>query len=94
MNLGLILKELRLLKKASQLEIATKLNIERSTYTKWETGHVMLKVNQLKDVSDLYGISLEHMVRCVDAEKLVFINDIERLMHIQERKEIRESIEC
>lgn len=88
MNIGFILKELRAIKKASQLQIASKLNIERSTYTKWETNKVMLKVDQLKDLSNLYGIDFEYMARCVEAEKIVSRKDIERFIHQQEQKEL------
>ena len=47
MDLGFILKGLRTIKKVTQQQIASRLHIERSTYAKWETNKVMLKVDQL-----------------------------------------------
>ncbi len=89
MNLGFILKELRAIKKASQQQIANRLHIERSTYTKWETNKVMLRVDQLKDLSSLYGMDFEYMARCVEAEKIVSRKDVERFIYQQEQKELR-----
>ncbi len=89
MVIALILKELRTIKKASQQQIADKLNIERSTYTKWETGQVMLRVDQLQEIANLYGIDFEFMARCIEAGKLVSQNDVERYIYLQEQKELR-----
>ena len=88
MNIGFILKELRTIKKITQQQIASKLNIERSTYAKWETGKVMLKVDQLKELCILYGVDFEYMARCVEAEKVISRKDIERFIYLQEQKEL------
>ena len=87
MNISLILKELRSIKKATQQQTASKLNIERNTYAKWETGKVMIKVDQLQDLAKIYGIDFEWIARCVEAEKIVFKKDIERYIRMQEQKE-------
>ena len=87
MNIGCILKELRIMKNATQQQIARKLNIERSTYAKWEIGSVMLKVDQLQNVAEIYGIEFEWIARCIGTEKIIFRKDFERCMHINELKE-------
>lgn len=87
--IALILKELRLLKNASQQQISDKLNIERSTYTKWETGQISLRVDQLQEIANLYGIDFEFMARCINAGKLISINDVKRFIYLQEQKELR-----
>lgn len=88
MKLGFILKELRIIKKASQKQIANSLYVERSTYAKWETGRVMLRVDQLKDLANLYGLEFEYIVRCIEAEKLISKEDVLRFIYQQEQKEL------
>lgn len=87
MTIGYILKELRTLKKVSQQQIADRLNIERSTYAKWETDKIMLRVDQLINLSNYYGIGFELMARCVEVGKIVFKNDIERLIWHKKQKD-------
>lgn len=70
MTIGYILKELRTLKKVSQQQITDRLNIERSTYAKWETDKIMLRADQLINLSNYYGIGFELMARCVEVGKI------------------------
>lgn len=88
MKLGFILKELRIIKKASQQQIANSMYIERSTYAKWENGRVMLKVDQLKELANLYGLNFEYLVRCIEAEKIISKEDVLTFIHQQEQKEL------
>jgi transcriptional regulator with XRE-family HTH domain len=87
MNLAFILKELRLLKRVTQQCIADKLNVERSTYTKWETGRVTIRIDQLQKIALIYGLDLEYIGRCVEAQKIISKNDVERFIHTQEERE-------
>jgi transcriptional regulator with XRE-family HTH domain len=89
MKFGFILKELRQLKGVTQQFIADKLNIERSTYSKWETDKIVLRVDQLRNLALIYGLDFEYMSRCVEAQRLVSKNDVERFIRMQEEKEKR-----
>ena len=87
MKFGPILKELRKIKGATQKSIAEKLNIERSTYSKWESDKIVIRVDQLKKLASVYGLDFEFMSRCVEAEKVLSRNDVERFIRMQEEKE-------
>jgi len=87
MKFGFILKELRQLKGVTQEFIANKLNIERSTYSKWETDKIILRVDQLKKLATIYGLDFEYIGRCVEAQRLLSKNDVERFIRMQEEKE-------
>ena len=86
MNIGFILKELRSLKGVSQQEMAKLLNVERSTYCKWETAKIAIDVNRLNEIAKIYGLDLEYMSRCIEAGKIVSKNDVIRFMQIAEAK--------
>lgn len=84
MKIGLILKELRSLKGASQQKIAELLNVERSTYSKWETDKITVNINRLQEIANIYGLDLEYMGRCVEAQKVISKNDVARFIKIAE----------
>lgn len=87
MKFGFILKELRLIKGVTQQYIADRLNIERSTYSKWETERIMLRVDQLKHIADIYGLDFEYISRCVETQRIISKSDAERFIRMQEKKE-------
>lgn len=87
MKFGSILKELRQIKGVNQQRIAEKLNIERSTYSKWETDKIVIRVDQLKKLASIYGLDFEFMSRCLEAGKVLSRNDVERFIRMQEEKE-------
>lgn len=87
MKFGSILKELRQIKGITQKHISEKLNIERSTYSKWETDKIVLRVDQLRKLATVYGLDFEFMSRCVEAGKVLSKNDVERFIRMQEEKE-------
>lgn len=86
MKIGFLLKELRSLKGVSQQKIADMLNIERSTYCKWETDKITIDVNRLREIANIYGLDLEYMGRCVEAQKIISKNDVTRFIQIAEAK--------
>ena len=53
------LKHLRNLNNFTQQEIANFLHIERSTYTKYETGVAAPSIYLLKELADLYNCSMD-----------------------------------
>lgn len=52
------LRELRKINKLTQAEVAKKLKIHRTTYTRIENGISSLKVEQMKVLSKLYKVDL------------------------------------
>jgi transcriptional regulator with XRE-family HTH domain len=71
MDVGIILKRLRLMKAASQSDIAKLLNIERTTYAKWEGDKVMLKLDQAKKIAEIYGIPLSIFVDYIECGQIL-----------------------
>lgn len=47
----------------SQLELAEELNVSRQAISKWETGAAIPSTDNLILLSELYGISLDHLVK-------------------------------
>lgn len=86
MNIGFILKELRTLKGVSQQEMANLLNVERSTYCKWETDRITIDVNRLYEIAKIYGLDLEYISRCIEAGKIISKNDVIRFMQTADAK--------
>jgi transcriptional regulator with XRE-family HTH domain len=86
MKIGFLLKELRTLKGFTQQNIAELLNIERSTYAKWETDSINIDVFRLNEIAKLYGLDLEYMGRCIEANKIISKSDVTRLMEIADLK--------
>lgn len=63
MNLSQHLQQLRQQHGFSQEELASRLRVARQTISKWETGQALPELPSLLDLCDLYGISLDHLVR-------------------------------
>ena len=83
-NYHIAIKQLRLQKNLSQLEIAQKMRISRTSYVAFEQGKRDLSLSEAAILADIFGISLEEMERGAVAnyEKykemiLVFLREIE-----------------
>ena len=63
MNLSAKLLKLRQQHSYSQEELAQQLHVARQTISKWETGQVVPELTSLMDLCDLYGLSLDRLVR-------------------------------
>lgn len=57
------LYELRKQKGFSQEELANRLNVSRQTVSKWEVGESTPDMEKLVAISDLFGISLDELVK-------------------------------
>ena len=57
------LYELRKQKGFSQEELAGRLNVSRQTISKWEVGESAPDMEKLVAISDLFGISLDELVK-------------------------------
>ena len=60
------LTKLRLEHNMTQTEVAEKLNYTDKSVSKWERGEAIPPVDVLKDIADLYGVSLDFLVTNTD----------------------------
>lgn len=56
------LKELRKANKLTQSNVAEKLQINRVTYTCWETGKHEPSIDQLAVLADFYKVSADYII--------------------------------
>lgn len=56
------LKYLRKLKKVSQLDLAEKLKVDRSTISKWETGDIDPTVGNVIGVANFFNIDIASLI--------------------------------
>ena len=62
MNIGDKLVELRKKKGLSQEDLAENLNVTRQTIYKWELNETSPNINQAKEISKLFNVSLDELV--------------------------------
>ena len=62
MNLGNNLYQARKKKGLSQEDAAEKLGVSRQTISKWETDETLPAIRQAKQLSMLYGLSLDELI--------------------------------
>jgi len=74
-NIGLYLLELRKYYKLTQGELATKLGVSRQAVSKWETGNSLPDIELLAEISELYGISIDDIIKA-DISKIKHKEDI------------------
>lgn len=63
--------ELRLLNNMTQLELAEKLNYSDKTISKWERGESSPDIAVLVEIADLFGVTLDYMVRTENVNEQV-----------------------
>lgn len=68
MTLGEKISKLRTTNKMSQGDLAEKLNVSRQSISKWETNASVPELDKLILLSDLFGITLDDLVRSDDLE--------------------------
>ncbi len=66
--------ELRLLNNMTQLELAQKLNYSDKTISKWERGESSPEISVLVEIADIFGVTLDYMVRAENIEEKVTEN--------------------
>lgn len=62
--------ELRLQNNMTQLELAEKLNYSDKTISKWERGESSPDISVLVELADLFGVSLDTLIRSECIEKI------------------------
>ena len=63
MNLHETIYSLRTGRERSQLELAEALDVSRQSISKWETGAAVPELDKLVKLSDVFGITLDELVR-------------------------------
>lgn len=63
--------ELRLLNNMTQLELGEKLNYSDKTISKWERGESSPEISVLVEITDIFGVTLDYMVRSENIEEKV-----------------------
>lgn len=62
MNLPAKLASLRKQKGLTQMDLAEKLNISRQAISRWEVGAAIPSTDNLKVLSELYGVSVDYLL--------------------------------
>lgn len=60
------LKELRLEKNVSQLEVAKMLNMSKMAVSHWEKGNSEPSIEQLKILATYFDVSIDYLVGYID----------------------------
>lgn len=66
---GDYLKKLRTENKLSQEKLAEKLGVSRQSISKWEQGYAVPDTDNMFKLSKLYGLSVDEILNCGEAEK-------------------------
>ncbi len=68
-SIGERLLALRMQKGMTQEELAEYLNVSRQSVSKWELNKTLPDVDKMVQLADLYGVSMDHLVRGLDSEQ-------------------------
>ena len=84
------MKEIREYYDNTQLEMATMLDVSRSTYAGWENGLDTIPLPKLNDFCNYYKISLDYICGLTSIKKCVIINDkIDKVILGNNLKDVR-----
>ena len=61
-KIGLFLKELRLQQSMTQEQLGEKIGVTNKTVSRWENGNYMPPIESLKQISELYRISINEII--------------------------------
>jgi transcriptional regulator with XRE-family HTH domain len=67
-NVAKNITELRILNNMTQMELAEKLNYSDKTISKWERGESTPDISVLVEMSDLFGVTLDYLVKSEKVE--------------------------
>lgn len=65
----------------SQIYLAEKIHVSRQSVSKWETGKNYPSIEVIIDLSDLFGITVDELLRSDDELKDKVIRDSKQLAH-------------
>ena len=90
MKCGKMLRNVRLLKKMSAVDVAKKLNLTQASISRYEHNLQEPPIETLIKLADLYGVSLDYLVRGEDSGITITIEEYLILMKV---KDILENLE-
>lgn len=76
MNIGKRIEQYRKGLKLSQEELADKISVSRQTITKWETQDVLPNTEYLIELSNVFGVTIDKLVKDNDCQDSVIENNI------------------
>ncbi|WP_277680216.1 helix-turn-helix domain-containing protein [Gracilibacillus dipsosauri] len=65
----------------SQVDLAEKIHVSRQSVSKWETGRNYPSIEVIIDLSDLFGITIDELLRSDEELKEKVIQDSKQLAH-------------
>lgn len=65
----------------SQIELSEKIHVSRQSVSKWETGKNYPSIEVIIDLSDLFGITIDELLRSDEELKEKVIQDSKQLAH-------------
>ena len=68
------LKYLRKEAKLTQEQLAEKLNVSRQAVTKWESGQSLPDIQNLKEMADMFGVTMDALVGDIGTKKESVMN--------------------
>lgn len=72
MNFPENLKRIRTIKKISQERLAEFMNVSRQSVAKWESGKAYPDIKRLIELSDLFNISIDELIKDNDKKTVSF----------------------
>lgn len=69
------LKQIRKERKLKQKDIATILNVDRSTYSGWETGKDTIPLRKLFKLSNFYNLSIDYLTGLSKKSNYIYMSD-------------------
>ena len=70
------LKELRTGCNLTQYQIATQINLDRSTYTYYETGKTQPTIDTLIKLAKIFGVSIDFLLDYANIEPSTVVSDV------------------
>lgn len=70
-NVAKNITELRILNNMTQMELAERLNYSDKTISKWERGESSPDISVLVELSELFGVTLDYLVKAENIEEAV-----------------------
>ncbi len=77
-NVAKNITELRVRNNMTQMELAEKLNYSDKTISKWERAESSPDISVLVEIADLFGVTLDSLVRAESAEETVNVHKTEK----------------
>ncbi len=75
MDIGIKIRQARINAKLTQDEAAAALDVSRQTISNWETGKTYPDIVSVVKMSDLYGISLDHLLKDENADYVDYLRE-------------------